>query len=815
MLGTRMKSRSVREAKPGPYDAEVRHQLALILASDQFCDHGRASAFLSHVVDLTLAGRSAEIKEATIGVEVYGRAPSYDTKADPIVRSVARAVRQKLNGYYQFNAGRVRIGLPKGSYVPEFSGTEAAKTSGKTSPLARIALAILTTLGCAVAAFSIVRLRQDRPVETRAEDRALISTELSADSETLYRLGKERFLMGDFPGARPLLEKAASLSPRDARAHATLSDDLRMMGYSTLALAESRKAEENEAGLSEGDQLEVEAPFQTMAGNYQGAIAALIRLQRLYPDRIEYVRAVALAWHDSGSFADCLRTLDSAPDSLRRRLAGDAQSVLLRARCLGASGDYGKALEPVRRAAALAKAEGVQEIYARARMLEAGLLMSTQRAEESRPIREEARQICAALGDQPCVLAALRIGANLDFALQGPEKALEGYSAALQIARKIHSDSELGNLLTGIGLARSLTDDLDGANSAFTEAATVLRSSGQPLGSLLTNQGEIAILQGNLSRAEVLTEQAEDEARKAGDRNSEIVAALIRARTLILAADPKGARVLLERVAARAGGVELPSATRTMLALAASQLSRITGDLNQSESRLREAKLCDDASSGPEVVVEQIELLLDEHKYDEARNAAKEALAAGASRGRKAEVLQVTLLLSDASGYAGNPSAAREALDSAGAMLTDRSAPILRIMWLTACGRWTPSDAEANACLQDAIGRSAKSGLRLAEYDARLTLLRRRAIKRDAASIAAVAELTKQMDTLGLRYLARRAGDEWPAGSVPQRIRRTSSHSGPASPRGWTTYRCSGDILAARATLSHNGISLIDPGRGL
>jgi Tol biopolymer transport system component len=84
--------------------------------------------FLRHIVERRLEGRSGELKETLIGIEVFDRDPSYDPKSDAIVRVEARRLRAKLAEYY---AGPgvldpVRVVLPKGSYVPEFETAPAA-----------------------------------------------------------------------------------------------------------------------------------------------------------------------------------------------------------------------------------------------------------------------------------------------------------------------------------------------------------------------------------------------------------------------------------------------------------------------------------------------------------------------------------------------------------------------------------------------------------------------------------------------------------------------------------------------------------------
>jgi hypothetical protein len=112
----------------------VRLQLDRILASAAFTDAGRASNFLRFVVERTLEGHDGEIKEWVIAVEVLGRATSFDSKSDPIVRVEAGRLRDRLSSYYEAEGGEdsVLISLPKGRYVPEFieRRPHAAKHAG-------------------------------------------------------------------------------------------------------------------------------------------------------------------------------------------------------------------------------------------------------------------------------------------------------------------------------------------------------------------------------------------------------------------------------------------------------------------------------------------------------------------------------------------------------------------------------------------------------------------------------------------------------------------------------------------------------------
>ena len=71
----------------------IREQLRRMLASAEYQHSERMSRFLSYVVDLSLAGDEAALKESTIGVAVFDRLPGYNPKTDPVVRSEARRLR--------------------------------------------------------------------------------------------------------------------------------------------------------------------------------------------------------------------------------------------------------------------------------------------------------------------------------------------------------------------------------------------------------------------------------------------------------------------------------------------------------------------------------------------------------------------------------------------------------------------------------------------------------------------------------------------------------------------------------------------------
>ena len=100
----------------------VVQELDSILSNPHFSGSKRYPALLKHVVHATLDGRLGDLKERTLGIEVFGRAPDYDTSADPVVRFSAGEVRKRLAQYYheRGDGSVLQIELPIGSYVPQF-----------------------------------------------------------------------------------------------------------------------------------------------------------------------------------------------------------------------------------------------------------------------------------------------------------------------------------------------------------------------------------------------------------------------------------------------------------------------------------------------------------------------------------------------------------------------------------------------------------------------------------------------------------------------------------------------------------------------
>ena len=99
----------------------LKRYLNEITEGPAFKGSPRSAQFLEYIVWQSANGKIVDLKERTIGVELFGRTLTYDTGEDAIVRVTASDVRKRLVQHYigVGSASEFRINLPPGGYVPE------------------------------------------------------------------------------------------------------------------------------------------------------------------------------------------------------------------------------------------------------------------------------------------------------------------------------------------------------------------------------------------------------------------------------------------------------------------------------------------------------------------------------------------------------------------------------------------------------------------------------------------------------------------------------------------------------------------------
>ena len=102
--------------------AEIEPCLEHILKSDTFRKAPSLRQLLRYLVAQATAGHAEQIKESTIGIQVFGRREDFDSRIDNIVRVQAHRLRKLLDTYYAHEGGddQILIAIPRGTYVPQF-----------------------------------------------------------------------------------------------------------------------------------------------------------------------------------------------------------------------------------------------------------------------------------------------------------------------------------------------------------------------------------------------------------------------------------------------------------------------------------------------------------------------------------------------------------------------------------------------------------------------------------------------------------------------------------------------------------------------
>lgn len=196
-----MTSRHPDEAEPSARlssnGGENSRQIERVLTSPVFRSSHRCQVLFRHITERTLAGETHLLKERTLGIEVFGRTPDYDTNLDPVVRGAAAEIRKKLAQYYSdpVHQGETRIELHPGSYVPTFhpeTNGNHQETNGNSAPKVttskrRISLAVIAGVAVLVAvAVFLLAVRQPSDLDR------FWGPMLSSPGGVLFCLGQSR-----------------------------------------------------------------------------------------------------------------------------------------------------------------------------------------------------------------------------------------------------------------------------------------------------------------------------------------------------------------------------------------------------------------------------------------------------------------------------------------------------------------------------------------------------------------------------------------------------------------------------------------------
>src|SRR5215472_16398937 len=103
-------------------EASIRAQVSRIIDSKNLRLSEGQCRLLTYLADKSLAGEADELKEYVVGVDAFGKPPTYDPRQESVVRTQVARLRQKLADYYHTEGTNdpIFVDLPKGGFKVNF-----------------------------------------------------------------------------------------------------------------------------------------------------------------------------------------------------------------------------------------------------------------------------------------------------------------------------------------------------------------------------------------------------------------------------------------------------------------------------------------------------------------------------------------------------------------------------------------------------------------------------------------------------------------------------------------------------------------------
>ena len=279
-------------------------------------------------------------------------------------------------------------------------------------------------------------------------------------------LAKSRFY--DNVAASALFERVIRLQPEYSPAYSALAAAWLALGYDAKATDAARKAMDLAGNLPQQARLLTEARYHEMNGDWAQAIEVYFRLQRSYPDNLDYGLDLALAQNSMGNSAEAAVTI-AALRKLPPPERDDPRIDLAEARIAGELGDSKREQMLAESAARKSQTAGARLLFARAKL----------------------------------------VGGYASDDLGDFSSAMDAYAVAQRMFAESGNLDDSALALMNIGIVLVQQGDLAGAKRSIEQALKVFRKEGDQSSqaAALSNLGEIYRSEGDLPKAEHLVRE--------------------------------------------------------------------------------------------------------------------------------------------------------------------------------------------------------------------------------------------------------------------------------------------------------------------
>ena len=187
-----------------------------------FKNSKRYPNLLRYVVERSLEGPPGHLKERTLGIEVFGREPDYDTNLDPVVRTSAVEIRKRIAQYYHEpgHETEIRIDFPPGTYLPEFRLPPKPAT---VVPPAATAKPPFVAAGVGLAIVALIALALFKPWDSRGALERFWAPVLDSPDPVLVYIGGYAMEAPPPPASLTDLQNSERVAYADATALARIA----------------------------------------------------------------------------------------------------------------------------------------------------------------------------------------------------------------------------------------------------------------------------------------------------------------------------------------------------------------------------------------------------------------------------------------------------------------------------------------------------------------------------------------------------------------------------------------------------------------
>jgi tetratricopeptide (TPR) repeat protein len=340
------------------------------------------------------------------------------------------------------------------------------------------------------------------------------------EAARLYSDGLAKLRLYDDVAAGDLLEKVIRLQPEYSPAYLALASAWSDLGYDAKAAVAARKAMDLSPNLPQQTRLQTEARYHEVNGDWKQAVEVYSRLQRSYPDNLDYGLNLAGAQDAMGKSveaAETLAALRKAPSPAR----DDPRIDITDARIAGELADYKREQALADSAARRAETTGARLLLARAKLIGAyasNVLGNLSSALDSYAV---AQRMFAESGDvDRSALALMNIGGVL--AKQGDlTGAIRSIEQSLNVFRKVGDQAHLADALSNLGEMYEMEGDLPKAENLIRQAVAVFTKLNQVNRRDITtyNLAELLERQGKFHEARSMLEPLLEHAGSGGNKS--------------------------------------------------------------------------------------------------------------------------------------------------------------------------------------------------------------------------------------------------------------------------------------------------------